>query len=80
MTSQLQQAIELAQSLSLLEQLELLKILSATIQKTHASETQPALAEENIDFSAESFRTSWQQAITRQSLPLSQLWEGIDGG
>ena len=29
-------------------------------------------------FSTESFRTSWQQAITGQTLPLTQLWEGID--
>jgi hypothetical protein len=29
-------------------------------------------------FSVESFRTSWQQAVTGQTLPLSQLWEGIE--
>lgn len=78
MTSQLQQAIQLAQSLSLAEQLELLKILSTIIQQTHTLETQTALTEDDTDFSSESFRQSWQQAINGQTLPLSQLWEGID--
>ena len=40
MTSQLKQAIDIAQSLSLAEQLELLKTLSAIIQRTHSLETQ----------------------------------------
>ncbi|MGL5061570.1 MAG: hypothetical protein ACRC62_16500 [Microcoleus sp.] len=78
MTSQLQQAIDLAQSLSLAEQLELLKTLSAMIQKTHTVQTQKATAEADTNFCAESFRESWQQAMTGQTLPLSQLWEGID--
>ena len=78
MTSQLQQAIDIAQSLSLAEQLELLKTLSAIIQRTHSLETQAATTEEDTDFSAASFRQSWQQAITEKTLPLSQLWEGID--
>lgn len=29
-------------------------------------------------FSTPSFQTSWQQAINGDTLPLSQLWEGID--
>lgn len=78
MTSQLQQAIDLAQSLSLAEKLELLKTLSAMIGQTHALQSQNATAEADTDFSAESFRESWQQAMTGQTLPLSQLWEGID--
>lgn len=78
MTSQLQQAIDLAQSLSLAEQLELLKTLSTIIQKTHSLETQSPSEEENTDFSAESFRKSWQQAVIGQTLPLSRLWEGVD--
>jgi len=75
MTSQLQQVIHLAQSLSLEEQLELLKTLSAMIQQPHSSD-QTTTAD--TEFSAESFRQSWQQAVTGQTLPLSQLWEGID--
>jgi hypothetical protein len=75
MTAQLQQAIALAQSLSLTEQLELLKTLSAIIQRTHSLETQAAITEEDTDFSIASFRQSWQQAITEQTLPLSQLWD-----
>ncbi|NES19410.1 MAG: hypothetical protein F6K41_10885 [Symploca sp. SIO3E6] len=78
MTSQLNQAINLAQSLSLSEQLELLKILSTIIQKTHVLETQALLEEDNTDFSADSFRKSWQQAVTGQTLPIAQIWEGID--
>ena len=78
MTSQLQQAIDLAQSLSLTEQLELLKTLSAIIQRTHSLETQAATTEENTDFSCLSFRQSWEQAMTGETLPLAQMWEGID--
>ncbi|NEQ65830.1 MAG: hypothetical protein F6K21_10080 [Symploca sp. SIO2D2] len=78
MTSQFHQAINLAQSLSLSEQLELLKILPTIIQKNHALETQSLLEEDNTDFSADSFRKSWPQAVTGQTLPVSQIWEGID--
>ncbi|MFM9265113.1 hypothetical protein [Tychonema sp. BBK16] len=77
MTSQLQQTINLAQSLSFAEQLELLKTLSTIIQQTHSLKNQ-VIPEADTDFSAESFRTSWGQAVTGQTLPLSQLWEGID--
>ncbi|MGA7937664.1 MAG: hypothetical protein WCA35_29210 [Kovacikia sp.] len=34
--------------------------------------------EEEEGFSATSFRKSWQQAVKGQTLPLSQLWEGIN--
>lgn len=78
MTSQLQQAIELAQSLSFTEQLELLKTLSTILQQTHSLETQTFSEGGDTDFSVESFRNSWQQAVTGRTLPLSQLWEGID--
>ncbi|MDQ2099618.1 MAG: hypothetical protein QQW96_18470 [Tychonema bourrellyi B0820] len=70
MTSQLKQAIDIAQSLSLTEQLELLKTLSAIIQRTHSLEIQATTTEEDTDFSAVSFRQSWQQAMTEQTLPL----------
>ena len=63
MTSQLQQAIDLAQSLSLAEQLELLKTITAMIEQTQTLQTQNATAEADTDFCAESFRESWQQAI-----------------
>jgi hypothetical protein len=78
MTSQLQQALDLAQSMSLAEQLELLKTLSTILQRTHSLETEATTTEEDTDFSRLSFRQSWQQAMTGQTLPLSQLWEGID--
>jgi len=77
MSSQLQQAIDLAQSLSFEEQLELLKTLSIVIQQTHTRENQSS-SDADTGFSAERFRESWQQAMTGQTLPLSQLWEGID--
>lgn len=32
----------------------------------------------DVGFSAESFRQSWHEAQTGQTLPLSQLWEGIE--
>ncbi len=73
MTSQLQQAIYLAQSLRLAEQLELLKTLSAMIQRSYVLETQTAITEAGTDFSAASFRQSWQQATTGQTLPLSTV-------
>ncbi|AFZ56852.1 hypothetical protein H6G54_21110 [Anabaena cylindrica FACHB-243] len=79
MTSQLQQAINIAQNLSLVEQLELLKILSISIQKTHSLEVQTQNdIKDDTDFSSESFRKSWQQAVTGQTLPISQLWEDIN--
>jgi hypothetical protein len=78
MTSELKQAIQIAQSLSLSEQLELLTALSSIIQQAHSQETQSPPLEDETGFSAESFRTSWQQAMTGQTLPLSQLWEGIE--
>lgn len=31
-------------------------------------------------FSEESFKRSWQQAITGETVPLSQLWEDTDIG
>ncbi|MDB9459455.1 hypothetical protein PN480_06110 [Dolichospermum circinale CS-1225] len=79
MTSQLQQAINIAQNLSLVEQLELLKILSISIQKNHSLEvkTQNDI-KDDTDFSSESFRKSWQQAVTGKTLPISQLWEDIN--
>ncbi|MCY6489442.1 hypothetical protein [Leptolyngbya sp. GGD] len=78
MTVELQQAIHLAQSLSFAEQLELLKMLSVMIQQSHALETETSTSEVDTEFSAASFQQSWEQAITGQTLPLSQLWEGID--
>jgi hypothetical protein len=36
------------------------------------------LAENDLEFSPESFRRSWHEAMTGQTLPLSQLWEGIE--
>ena len=77
MTSKLQQAINLAQTLSRAEQLELLKALSILIEQTPSLENQ-AMPEAATDFSTESFRTSWQQAVAGQTLPLSKLWEDID--
>jgi hypothetical protein len=77
MTFDLQRTIHLARSLSLAEQLELLKVLSNIIQEKYSLETQ-AVEEGETDFSADSFRQSWQQAVNGQTLPLSEIWEGID--
>ncbi len=77
MTSELKQAIAIAQSLTLYEQLELLKALSSLIQEDHlqASTIPLRLEEKDTEFSAERFRVSWQQATTGQTLPLSQVEE-----
>ncbi|PSB17783.1 hypothetical protein C7B76_09180 [filamentous cyanobacterium CCP2] len=72
MTFDLQRTINLARSLSLAEQLELLKVLSNIIQEKYSLETQ-TIEEEETDFSADSFRQSWQQAMNGQTLPLSAL-------
>jgi hypothetical protein len=74
MTLQLQQAITLAQTLSIQDQLELLKTLSTMIQHSHALTT-PEAEEAEEGFSPESFSRSWHQAMTGQTLPLAQLWE-----
>ena len=79
MTVELDQAIQMARALSLLEQLELMKALSVIIQQTHSLETQ-SQDNEDSSFSPESFRRSWQQAMTGQTQPLSQLWEGVEDG
>ncbi|MBE9140224.1 hypothetical protein IQ254_23995 [Nodosilinea sp. LEGE 07088] len=78
MTIELNQAIRIAQSLSLSEQLKLLQALSTIIQQTHNQEAQHSLSDDETGFSAESFRTSWQQAMAGQTLPFSELWEGIE--
>jgi hypothetical protein len=35
-------------------------------------------AEDETKFSSERFQASWQQAVKGETLPLAQLWEGID--
>lgn len=77
MTSELQQAIDIAESLSMAEKLELLKKLSVLIQEAHALESQTSTDDE-VGFSPESFRRSWEQAITGKTLPASVLWEDDD--
>jgi hypothetical protein len=72
MITRLDQAIQIAQSLSLSEQLELLQALSRIIQQTHLQDAQDS-AEEDTEFSPESFQKSWQQAMNGQTLPISQL-------
>ena len=79
MTSQLQNVLHLTKSLSFSEQIELMKELSTIIQTTYTEKTQPSQEpEDDLGFSAESFRTSWEQARSGQTLPLSQLWDGIE--
>jgi hypothetical protein len=79
MTSQLQQAIDIAESLSMAEKLELLKKLSVLIQEAHTLESQTSIDDEDeIGFSSESFRRSWEQAMTGKTLPASVLWEDDD--
>jgi hypothetical protein len=39
---------------------------------------EPVAADDGLGFSSTSFQKSWSQANTGKTLPLSQLWEGID--
>jgi hypothetical protein len=80
MTPELKQAIEIAQSLTLYDQIELLKVLASIIQKDHlqAPKTPENLEDKDAEFSVERFSISWQQAQTGQTLPLSQIWEGVE--
>ncbi len=32
----------------------------------------------SVGFSSGSFRTSWEQAIRGETIPISQMWEGIN--
>jgi len=41
-----------------------------------SDDTEPTA--EELQFSGDRFRQSWHQATTGQTLPLSQLWEGVD--
>ena len=79
MKSQLQKVIHLTKSLSLSDQIELLAELSAMMREAHSEKAQRAVLEDDVEFSPERFRTSWQQAVTGQTLPLSQLWEDVGG-
>ena len=35
-------------------------------------------ADDDLGFSADRFRASWQQAVAGNTLPLSQLWESSE--
>ncbi|MDX2230457.1 MAG: hypothetical protein NW220_12525 [Leptolyngbyaceae cyanobacterium bins.349] len=83
MTLRLQQVIDIAESLSLAEKLELLKQLSILIQEAHTlnqtkNQTTPDDDTDEIGFSSESFKRSWEQAVTGKTLPASVLWEDND--
>ncbi|MGB3766920.1 MAG: hypothetical protein WA947_10200 [Phormidesmis sp.] len=79
MTSQLQEVLHLTKSLSLAEQIELLKELSTIIQSTHSmAKASSSHEQDDLGFSEERFRSSWQQAMVGETLPLSQLWDDID--
>jgi len=79
MTFQLQQAIDIAESLSMAEKLELLKKLSILIQEAHTLENQASTDDdEEISFSPASFQRSWEQAVAGKTLPASVLWEDDD--
>jgi hypothetical protein len=77
MTSELKQAIDLAESLSIAEKRELIKTLSVSIQEAESLEYESD-EDPNLGFSPERFRRSWEQAMTGQTLPLSALWEDDD--
>lgn len=78
MTSQLQEVIHLTKSLTFLEQVELMKELSTIIQTTYTAETKLLQEQNDLDFSEERFRLSWQQARSGQTFPLSQVWDELE--
>ena len=45
---------------------------------SEADEVDDKLTNSDEEFSEESFKRSWQQAITGDTIPLSQLWEDTD--
>jgi hypothetical protein len=51
---------------------------------THASEFSGSrvrvivLADETLKSAEECFRQGWEEAMTGETVPLSELWEGID--
>jgi hypothetical protein len=53
-----------------------IKIIVLVSEPSESSE-QPE-SDNDLGFSATSFQESWKQANNGQTLPLSQLWEGID--
>ncbi|MGG6268542.1 hypothetical protein ACQ4M3_29290 [Leptolyngbya sp. AN03gr2] len=72
MTPQLENAIAIAQSLSIEEQRELLDVLSELVNEP----------EEDVEPSADEIAASLQRALhevkTGQTKPISQLWDSLD--
>jgi hypothetical protein len=86
MTPQLQQVLTEIDQLSSVEQIQViehitvnLKEVVPTTQPSQSKSSAPILeelrADDDLGFSADRFRESWQQAVAGNTLPLSQLWE-----
>jgi hypothetical protein len=61
------------QHLSSDQQLKIIVLVSEPSESSKQS-----AADDGLGFSATSFEASWKQANNGQTLPLSQLWEGIN--
>ena len=59
-----------ARQLSPSEKLKLIRILVEDLDDRAED-----LGNEELGFNVDRFRESWKQAVTGQTLPLSQLWE-----
>jgi hypothetical protein len=59
-----------ARQLSAAEKLKLIRILVEDLD-----DKAEGLGDDELGFNNDRFRESWKQAITGQTLPLSQLWE-----
>ena len=59
-----------ARQLSPSEKLKLIRILVEDLD-----DREEDLGNEELGFNVDRFRESWKQAVTGQTLPLSQLWE-----
>ena len=67
MTKLLEQAIAKLKTRSIDEQDSIAALILEELQE-----------DDDLGFSADRFRESWKQAVARNTLPLSQLWESSE--
>jgi hypothetical protein len=89
MSPQLQQVLAEIDRLSSVEQIQVIEHITVNLKEVVPT-TQPSQskssalileelpADDDLGFSADRFRASWQQAVAGNTLPLSQLWESSE--
>jgi hypothetical protein len=63
---------------SVLQHLSTKQDIKIIVLVSEPESLEPVEAEDGLGFSSTSFQESWSQANNGKTLPLSQLWEGID--